>query len=83
MQCDDGDVRVLTGEASGPIEVCFNKTWAKVCFDEWSDVDATVACRQLGYDSGKIIVMKCHCKPLHVLSAFVEHNSLCTLNVIF
>ena len=53
MQCDDGDIQLLMGETSGPVEVCVNKRWATVCYDGWSDVDAAVACRQLGYDSGK------------------------------
>ena len=57
MQCDDGDVRILTGIPSGPLEVCVNKRWATLCSNGWSDVDASVACRQLGYDSGK-----CKCK---------------------
>ena len=41
------------GETSGPVEVCVNKRWATLCYDGWSDVDATVACRQLGYTSGE------------------------------
>ena len=55
MHCDDGDINVqlLVGEISGPVEVCVNKRWATVCPHGWSDVDAAVACRQLGYDSGK------------------------------
>ena len=53
MQCDDGDVRLLVGEINGPVEVCVNKRWATLCSHGWSDVDATVACRQLGYVSGK------------------------------
>ena len=53
MQCDNGDIRLLVGEISGPVEVCVNKRWAAVCITGWSHVDAAVACRQLGYDSGK------------------------------
>ena len=53
MQCDDGDIRLLTGEIRGPLEVCVSKRWATVYSNRWYDADATVACRQLGYDSGK------------------------------
>ena len=53
MQCNDGDIRLLTGETRGPLEVCVSKRWATLCPNGWSDVDAAVACRQLGYDSGK------------------------------
>ena len=53
MQCDDGDIRLLTGEITGPLDVCVSKRWATVCSDGWSSIDATVACRQLGYAGGK------------------------------
>ena len=56
VQCDDGDVRyIMAGETSGPLEVCVSKRWAAVCYYGWSDVDATIACRQLGYDGGKSV----------------------------
>ena len=60
MQCDDGDIRLWTGEIRGPLEVCVSKRWATVHRKEWSDVDATVACRQLGYDSGKRYIQNTH-----------------------
>ena len=53
MQCDDGDIQLLMGETSGQLDVCVSKRWTTVCPDGWTDVAAAVACRQLGYDSGK------------------------------
>ena len=31
------------------MEICRNDAWGTVCDDAWTDVDASVACRQLGY----------------------------------
>ena len=41
----------LTGgnETHGLLEVCYDGEWRSVCDDYWNDVDANVACRQLGF----------------------------------
>ncbi len=39
----------------GRIELCDNNTYGSICDDRWDVLDATVACRQLGYSTdGKI-----------------------------
>ena len=49
--CTDGAIRLIGGSVptEGRVEVCQNDAWGTVCDDGWTDVDASVACRQLGY----------------------------------
>jgi len=49
--CTDGGIRLVGGTLpnAGRIEVCLYRRWGTVCDDSWDRVDASVACRQLGY----------------------------------
>ena len=54
--CSDGDIRLEGGtvgeiSTSGNIQVCYTGQWGTVCDtdEDWDEVDATVACRQLEY----------------------------------
>ncbi len=55
--CTHGDIR-LQGSFIyiGPIEICINNIWGRVCNDSWYTTDAEVTCRQLGlqYTSNKL-----------------------------
>ena len=53
VQCDDGDVKLLTEDTMGPLKVCVSKRWATVCSNGWSEADSSIVCRQLGYASGE------------------------------
>ena len=62
-ECVDGDIRLNAssptahtissrfGVKAGRIEVCAGGAWGTVCDDYFTDVNAEVACRQLGYTS--------------------------------
>ena len=73
-ECTEGDVRLVRGaqdrQNRGQVEFCKSSRWGLVCQDHWDSNDATVVCRQLGYNvtgnfifHNKIIVLeKCDVK---------------------
>ncbi|EFJ40767.1 hypothetical protein VOLCADRAFT_107987 [Volvox carteri f. nagariensis] len=59
-----GDLRVVDSDGSssdysaslvGRLEVCYGGQWGGVCAMSFSDEEATIACRQLGYTFGRSI----------------------------
>lgn len=50
--CTEGDLRLEGGQndMEGLVEVCLEGGWGTVCANaNWQDIDATVACGQLGF----------------------------------
>ena len=55
--CTQGAIRLQGGSATeGRVEVCNNNAWGTVCDDQFEDVDARVACAQLGLPNNGIII---------------------------
>ncbi|KAG2444968.1 hypothetical protein HXX76_001703 [Chlamydomonas incerta] len=47
---DDGSAPVNGADASGRVEICYNRRWGTICADSyWSIEEAEVLCRHLGY----------------------------------
>ena len=59
--CNDWDVRLTGGDVvnEGRLEVCLHQSWGTVSDSTWSNEEAQVVCRQLGYSTEGSSVYTC------------------------
>ena len=55
----EGEIRLEGGTTSreGRVEMCSGGVWGTICDNGWSNTDARVVCRQLGYPTLGVSVM--------------------------
>ena len=73
--CQHADVRLVGPVAySGRVEICFTETWGTVCDSMWSNDNANIVCRQLGFSRHSMLMpnIKDHISNLHSIYTIIH-----------
>ena len=56
--CQTGAVRLVGSifTSQGTVEICYENIWGSVCSTSWDSNEASVVCKQLGYDGNNEIM---------------------------
>ncbi len=70
--CSDGDLRLIGGtiDEEGRVEICINEVWGTICDDGWTNQDAMVVCRNLGFS---MFSKSCIIREFVLVQSFCEH----------
>ena len=82
--CANGDLRLSGGNVinEGRIEICINNVWGTICDDYWSDTDANVACRKLGFSGQSMFFITMSIVTRQSLSSqMLWHSVMLTLEL--
>ena len=57
-----GSLRLVNGSSidNGRLEICHNNEWGTVCDKGWTNLNAQVVCKQLGFSTRCKHILKCH-----------------------
>ena len=61
--CTHGDVRIT----NFGIQICINGVWGQICSKKFSEIEATVFCRQLGFPNGMLLDYKKSCYMISLI----------------
>lgn len=76
-------VRLDLGKSLGPVELNVENRWGYICDDNWTEKEAAVTCRQLGYKHGREACCSLFGKRYYYRYALVIPKLICMFRKSF